>query len=845
MKKFKKTTSQFLKEKGFTLVEIMAAVGMMGMISVAVMKMMDQANRTQKSVGQLSTIIDLTNTARRALQNPEACRETFTANAGTLSLGNVAGNPTFNTIRGGSERAGANRHDYIVADGTTRYGSGADTVVVTNIVVENYIAGLQNNSMLGGDGIQYGTVDVRITYQKGSSTNTAAKHSTTSYGRFTVDRVIEGVNVAFQVRDTNGGTAGNIVTCDSPTEDALLEFCLALGGEPDPADGQKCVNIKVQNTALSAVDGNNTRNYAIITRGSTVGDQGGSIKAEGSLVVGGTGSANIYGDDENGPAEQGSAYFQNFVYVGENPTNGVMVGNVTGNGGDSGTLRVMDDLVVGRAATGSIYTYNDVNVTNDTMLGAWGLTGYFHSDASDGDVTIGDVATAWTNADSVLRVQGGEGQFVNDGLADPVQVVVNNNLGGISYAGISTLVNNNRRVEFVENNTTNISTYHPAVTGQRISILGGDVGIMLYDHNDPVDQNDLRFGHNLSGGEYTLTESPGASGFIFLNSNERFRQYSGAGANYIFGPGGGPSHTDDPRLILGFGNESMAYRPSYIYNMPSVATSADPWGNPADWNYGGYEIPNKHWVFEAITNILSDGTDFINIEGEVLYSQLAEPMEALRKDLCRNTRYDKDPGAPVDYQYGAWTSGLPVPPAGEGQTCDLGSGGGGLGCGETLPDTCVGHFAANYIINSSMIVGDDATFNGPVIFNQHITFSLDVTVANGYGVIMASDRNFKANISPIDNVLAKLDKIRGVEFDWKKNGKKEIGFIAQEIKEVFPELVQHDRVRDNYYVAYPQMTAVAIQAAKELKEENKKIERSIGSIKEALCELNPSRNECQ
>jgi hypothetical protein len=74
--------------------------------------------------------------------------------------------------------------------------------------------------------------------------------------------------------------------------------------------------------------------------------------------------------------------------------------------------------------------------------------------------------------------------------------------------------------------------------------------------------------------------------------------------------------------------------------------------------------------------------------------------------------------------------------------------------------------------------------------------------------------------------LDKVVKLRGVYFDWNEdetnfvfNDGKQIGVIAQEVEEIFPELVKTD---ENGYkmVDYTKITPVLIEA---LKEQNSKI----------------------
>lgn len=73
----------------------------------------------------------------------------------------------------------------------------------------------------------------------------------------------------------------------------------------------------------------------------------------------------------------------------------------------------------------------------------------------------------------------------------------------------------------------------------------------------------------------------------------------------------------------------------------------------------------------------------------------------------------------------------------------------------------------------------------------------------------------------LPNVLDRIDKIRGVSHDWistENNNEHTIGVIAQEIQEVYPELVSQGK--DGFLrVDYAKLTAVLLQAIKELKAE--------------------------
>ena len=118
------------------------------------------------------------------------------------------------------------------------------------------------------------------------------------------------------------------------------------------------------------------------------------------------------------------------------------------------------------------------------------------------------------------------------------------------------------------------------------------------------------------------------------------------------------------------------------------------------------------------------------------------------------------------------------------------------------------------------LVGDQFTFNES---NGNLTCSGTVT-AN-------SDVKLKKNITTIDNALDKVLNLRGVEFDYKKNDTHSIGVIAQEVEQVLPDLVQTDKKTNTKSVAYGNLTAVLIEAIKELTSEVDELKSELNKIK--------------
>lgn len=107
-----------------------------------------------------------------------------------------------------------------------------------------------------------------------------------------------------------------------------------------------------------------------------------------------------------------------------------------------------------------------------------------------------------------------------------------------------------------------------------------------------------------------------------------------------------------------------------------------------------------------------------------------------------------------------------------------------------------------------------------------------------------SDIKFKKNITPLDNALLKLSQLTGYTYDWKQeefkekdfSDKKQLGLIAQEVEQVFPEAVSisKDGTRS---VAYSMLIAPIIESIKSLFKSSDENSREIASLREENEEL--------
>jgi hypothetical protein len=83
-----------------------------------------------------------------------------------------------------------------------------------------------------------------------------------------------------------------------------------------------------------------------------------------------------------------------------------------------------------------------------------------------------------------------------------------------------------------------------------------------------------------------------------------------------------------------------------------------------------------------------------------------------------------------------------------------------------------------------------------------------------------SDARVKENVETIPNALEKVTALRGVNFNKIGEEKRSTGIIAQEVKEVLPEVI-HENEDGMLSVAYGNITGVLIEA---IKEQQKQIE---------------------
>lgn len=77
-----------------------------------------------------------------------------------------------------------------------------------------------------------------------------------------------------------------------------------------------------------------------------------------------------------------------------------------------------------------------------------------------------------------------------------------------------------------------------------------------------------------------------------------------------------------------------------------------------------------------------------------------------------------------------------------------------------------------------------------------------------------SDESEKENIKKIKNADKVVQKLTGVTFNWKKNGSKDIGLIAQEVEKILPEVIEVN-AEGKKTISYGNIVALLIEAIKQ------------------------------
>jgi len=141
--------------------------------------------------------------------------------------------------------------------------------------------------------------------------------------------------------------------------------------------------------------------------------------------------------------------------------------------------------------------------------------------------------------------------------------------------------------------------------------------------------------------------------------------------------------------------------------------------------------------------------------------------------------------------------------------------------------------SASGIITLSNSTASTSKTTGALVVTGGVGVSGALNVGGDVVAYASSDRRLKDNIVNIENPIEKVQKLNGVTWDWNGNADElqqslpNVGVIAQEVEEVFPQLV-HDRENGYKGVDYAKLTGLLIEAVKEQQKQIDELKARLG-----------------
>lgn len=119
------------------------------------------------------------------------------------------------------------------------------------------------------------------------------------------------------------------------------------------------------------------------------------------------------------------------------------------------------------------------------------------------------------------------------------------------------------------------------------------------------------------------------------------------------------------------------------------------------------------------------------------------------------------------------------------------------------PDNSIKIYKRGYFDFNSLSDTSNITYYSNLYIDGELIVQSNITAYSTMEFL--SDSNLKYDISKIENSLENIEKLRPVSFTWKHNNEYEIGFIANELEEIFPGLIkerEYKMITENKLIPY-------------------------------------------
>lgn len=637
------------KPQGFSLVEIMVAAGMLGVVSLGVMQMTSNMNKSNKKIKQDFEAQSLLNNIAKQITDTQAC-------ANTLNGVRMNGDDSFSDVANGIR----DRDNNNVANPQDLLGQTSGALI--------HIESIQARGYRKSDGTYGNTLNDHFfneTVTIGGVTNT--------YKRGQAE-----IRVIFRK-----GPLAMSPTFGTPTPAQLLEFQKRYVG-----------GVSFQRSFFVTVLADSATNDVV----SCYGDQQQYAEAacgmiNGYMVAGQCVNPTIANDSTvtHGNAPSGGDSLGSFPGPESNEYAMQAIGNVTirpnGGGNYGGALT---NSGAGSFSLG--IRPNDNSSSNFDVMGSVGIG------AAAINAPISDTANPG-NLDVYNGVAihglGGTPMGLSVGLVDPVAGQGNVQMtGALGVGSALPSVAGDARI----NNRLSVGAINP----------GGVAGDAQIQNNLSAGGGLLVGGgiHGFAAGEAAISSklSVGASDLTGVGAGSlKVAQSVGVGANSPAGTGN--LHVNNSLSVgsvaanpntngqvqvganinIGIGDQiQITGMPDFRTDIGAAATLPSPTNR---------QVPTKQWVVEAVSHFFSSEADTAQIFSTLVGYASSQPMEGLESVICNDFRVTIDGTT----NSGSW----------DGSKCNINST--FTACGDSSGDRCATHYTNNYNATGSVTAGSVTT----------------------------------------------------------------------------------------------------------------------------------------
>lgn len=96
-----------------------------------------------------------------------------------------------------------------------------------------------------------------------------------------------------------------------------------------------------------------------------------------------------------------------------------------------------------------------------------------------------------------------------------------------------------------------------------------------------------------------------------------------------------------------------------------------------------------------------------------------------------------------------------------------------------------------------------------------------------------SSRRYKKDIKQLQNPITVIKSLKGVSYEWKNSGAKDFGFIAEDVGQILPGIVQwEDNGKDATGIDYSRIVSYLVEAVKEQQEQIEMLNQRLEAAEE-------------